>query len=76
MQKQQKCHNNLNDIDCDNRGLGMDYADQYISECCFCCGEELSNIDDIRVGVDDDRYYCLECAKENNIEVVSCRDLD
>ena len=63
MQKQHVHHNLL---DCDN--------DNFVSEQCFCCGEELDNINDIRVGTEDDRYYCEDCAKEHNIKVVKCMD--
>lgn len=65
MQKQHVHHNHL---DCDN--------DNFVSEQCFLCGEELNNTNDIFVGVNDDRYYHLECAKEHNIQAVKCLDID
>jgi len=50
--------------------------DQYISETCNCCGEELIRTDDIFVGKIDNNYYCGDCAKYYNIDVVECKDIN
>jgi len=49
--------------------------DQYISENCGICGEELIRVEDIFIGKKDDLYYCQECSDYNNIKVVKCRDI-
>lgn len=50
--------------------------DQYISETCTYCNEELTNIDDIWIGKDDDNYYCTDCKDYHSIDAVRCRDMD
>jgi len=52
-----------------------DDLDQYISENCGICGEELIRVEDIRVGKDNDFIYCKDCAKYHKIDVVECRDI-
>ena len=52
-----------------------DDLDQYISENCHCCKEELIRVEDIFVGIEDNHYYCEDCAKYNNISVVECKDI-
>jgi predicted SprT family Zn-dependent metalloprotease len=48
---------------------------EYIYERCQKCGRHLTKIKNIRVGVDDDAYYCIKCVNKYNIESVPCRDL-
>jgi len=50
--------------------------DQYISENCTICKEELIRVEDIRVGKDDDMIYCSDCAIYHGIYVVECMDID
>ena len=52
-----------------------DDLDQYISENCVICGEELIRAEDIFVGKVDNNYYCEDCAKYNKISVVECKDI-
>ena len=52
-----------------------DKLDQYISENCGICGEELIRIEDIFIGRNDDLIYCSDCAKYHRIDVVECRNL-
>ena len=49
--------------------------DQYISENCGICGEELIRVEDIFIGKDNDFIYCKDCAKYYEIDVVECRDV-
>jgi len=49
--------------------------DQYISENCHHCKEELIRVEDIFVGIEDNHYYCEDCAKYNKISVVECKDI-
>jgi len=49
--------------------------DQYISENCGICGEELIRVEDIFIGIDNDLIYCLDCSKYHGIDVVECRDI-
>ena len=53
-----------------------DYLDQYISENCHCCGEELFRVEDIVVGREDNNYYCTDCAKYHGIDVKKCKDIN
>jgi len=48
--------------------------DNYISESCFYCGEELTNIKDIYLD-EDDHYCCEKCDNEYNIRTKKCREL-
>jgi len=48
--------------------------DSDISESCYYCSKELSNIKYIFVSVDKDRYICGECSEKMDIEVVNCMD--
>jgi len=52
-----------------------DDLDQYISENCGICGEELIRVEDIFVGRDDDMIYCLDCAKYHRIRVMECKGI-
>ena len=52
-----------------------DDLDQYISENCVICKEELIKIDDIWVGREDNNYYCAECKGYHNISAVKCKDI-
>jgi len=47
--------------------------DQYISENCGICGEELIRVEDIWIGRDDDMIYCLDCKEYHGIRVVECK---
>jgi len=47
---------------------------QYISENCNICGEELVRVEDIFVDVENDTYICLDCAKYNHIKTVECKE--
>ena len=49
--------------------------DQYISENCTICKEELIRVEDIFVGRDDDMIYCKDCKDYHGIDVVECRDI-
>ena len=49
--------------------------DQYISENCVICKEELIRIEDIFVGKDDDLIYCKDCKDYHRIDTVECRDI-
>lgn len=49
--------------------------DQYISENCNKCKEELIGVGDIFIGKEDDLYYCLDCCKYHNIKVSKCREI-
>lgn len=60
-------HNSLENQDID--------LNQYISETCHICNEELVSINDIWVGKDDDSYYCTECKDYHSIKAIRCRDL-
>ena len=53
-----------------------DKVDDYISESCYLCGQELTDVEDILVSVESDQYLCVECATYHNIRVVKCMDLD
>ena len=46
-----------------------------INESCSICRKHITKIKDIRVGIDDDQYYHVHCAKELHIEVTECRDI-
>ena len=48
--------------------------DNYISESCFYCGEELTNIKDIYLD-EDDHYCCKNCGDNYNIHTKKCREL-
>jgi len=48
--------------------------DNYISESCFYCGEELTNIKDIYLD-EDDHYLCKNCGDNYNIHTKKCREL-
>jgi len=50
--------------------------DQYISEICRYCGEELTRVEDIFVGKIDNNYYCKDCKDYHNIDVVECKDIN
>jgi len=52
-----------------------DDLDQYISENCTICKEELIRFEDIFIGKDSDMIYCLDCAKYHGIDIVECRNL-
>ena len=49
--------------------------DQYISENCGICGEELIRVEDIFIGKNDDLIYCKDCAIYHRIDVVECMDI-
>jgi len=57
------------------KGYVEDDLDQYISENCHYCGEELIRVEEIFVGKEDNNYYCNDCAKYNNIKVVECKEI-
>jgi len=52
-----------------------DHLDQYISENCHHCKEELIRVEDIFLGIEDNNYYCEDCAKYNKIHVVECKEI-
>ena len=52
-----------------------DKVEKYISEQCYLCGQELTDVEDILVN-QEDQYVCQECATYHNIRVVKCIDLD
>jgi len=71
MKMQNRLFHKNNDVnDDDNNEL-----DQYISENCAICKEELIRVEDIFVGKEDNNYYCLDCSKYHGIDVVECRDI-
>jgi len=57
-----------------NHNIVEDELD-YISENCHYCKEELIRVEDIFVGKEDDLYYCKDCAKYHNIDVVKCKEI-
>jgi len=58
-----------------HKELEDDLELDYISENCNCCGEELIRVKDIFVGKIDNNYYCKDCAKYFNIDVLDCREI-
>jgi len=58
-----------------NHKIEEDSEEYFVSEECSACGVEMVNIKEIRVGTEDDLYYCQECSDYNNIKVVKCRDI-
>ena len=46
-----------------------------INESCSVCRKHFVRVEDVYVGIDDDRYYCLICAKELHIDICECRDM-
>lgn len=48
----------------------------YISEQCFYCQKEFTNIEEILVDCEDDDYLCQECALELNIITLPCMELN
>jgi len=52
-----------------------DELDQYISETCGICSEELIRVEDIFIGIDNDLIYCKDCKDYHGIYVVECRDI-
>jgi len=57
----------LNNINGSNKDLDR------INESCCVCKKHITKIKDIRVGIDDDRYYHVHCAKELGVDVCECR---
>jgi len=49
--------------------------DQYISENCGICGEELIRVEDIFIGIDNDMIYCSDCKDYHRIDIVECREI-
>jgi len=50
--------------------------DQYISENCHWCKEELIRVKDIFVGKEDNNYYCEDCKDYHKINVFKCKDIN
>jgi len=71
MKMQNRLFHKNNDInDDDNNEL-----DQYISENCTICKEELIRVEDIFIGKCDDMIYCADCKDYHRIDVVECIDI-
>lgn len=49
--------------------------DNYISEICSICEEELINENDIFVTTESDQYICYRCMEKYNISAVECFDI-
>lgn len=49
--------------------------DQYISENCSICEDELKNEKDIYVTTESDQYICKRCMNKYDINAVRCRDI-
>lgn len=58
----------LNNIDGSDK-----YNLYYANETCCECGKQFVKINDIRVSVDSDLYFCVRCSKELHVETSECR---
>jgi len=58
-----------------NHKIEEDSEECFVSEECNTCGVEMVNIKEIRVGTEDDLYYCQDCCSYHNIKTKECKEM-
>ncbi len=58
-----------------NKNRDKNRDKDYVYEECYICHKEMTNVRDIYVTLDTDKYICVRCKVKNNIPAVKCDDL-
>lgn len=61
--------------DINNNTYFDDTYDSMVKETCWYCRETMTEVEDIYVSVEEDRYICLDCANKYNIQIVKCLEI-